>query len=167
MRTACCTYRSITSALHSPVSLSLSLAFFHTFSSSHLPNFLLFRIPSGAASLRGVGSCRYGFRLVDRAYSSERPEAAFRIPPSIPPPLWCSLPFLFRIPNSSSHSSITLCAMPYALSDSTFDVGRSMFIFSVPSAIHNPQLRASVLLFLHLLIFPTFFFPAFHPRPMD
>ena len=40
-----------------------------------------FRIPH---SLRGVGPYGpYGFRLVDRAYSSERPEAAFLIPPSL------------------------------------------------------------------------------------
>jgi LuxR family maltose regulon positive regulatory protein len=32
----------------------------------------------------------YGFRLVDRAYSSERPEAAFPIPPSTPPSPWSS-----------------------------------------------------------------------------
>jgi hypothetical protein len=30
-------------------------------------------------------------------------------------------------PFQTSHFPITLCAMPYALSDSTFDVGRSMF----------------------------------------
>ena len=39
-----------------------------------------FRIPH---SLRGVGPFGpYGFRLVDRAYSSERPEAAIRLPNS-------------------------------------------------------------------------------------
>ena len=38
------------------------------------------------SSLRGVSPYGpYGFRLVDRAYSSERPEAAFRIPTSIFP----------------------------------------------------------------------------------
>jgi LuxR family maltose regulon positive regulatory protein len=39
-------------------------------------------------SLRGVGpNGPYGFRLVERAYSSERPEAAFPIPPSTTPPV--------------------------------------------------------------------------------
>ena len=32
----------------------------------------------------------YGFRLVERAYSSERPEAAFPIPTCIPPSPWSS-----------------------------------------------------------------------------
>ena len=40
--------------------------------------FTMLRFPT---SLRGVGPHGpYGFRLVDRAYSSERPEAAFRLP---------------------------------------------------------------------------------------
>jgi hypothetical protein len=39
-------------------------------------------------SLRGVGPYGpYGFRLVDRAYSSERPEAEFRLPHSVSSPI--------------------------------------------------------------------------------
>jgi len=34
-------------------------------------------------SRRGVGIGPYGFRLVERAYSSERPEAAFPLPHSV------------------------------------------------------------------------------------
>jgi hypothetical protein len=120
-------------------------------------------------SLRGVGpNGPYGFRLVDRAYSSERPEAEFPIPPSAPPspmlppfliphsaihnpkskdlpiPQSCFLPTFSSSQPLSFHLPLFLHPFAFKIRCWTFDV-HLFSSFPIPhSVIHNPWPRPAI-----------------------
>ena len=116
----CSTFLPVSHSLHLPFSPSLSIDFSSAFPPGRRPG-------------------PYGFRLVDRAYSSERPEADF---PRLPSAL-CPMPHaLCALPTFSSSHLLSFLPSTFRsffiFSHSKFDVGRSMFDVHLLSTFRIP-----------------------------